>query len=369
MVNEKIKLLYLQVIPNPSGVPYAYLRFKGVRHPVKSAAGDYLLPGDDQFLTAYRQLAIDVGATKVLRALPKRVPSTGSISKLIDTYKESGEFLQLSEGYQADKTYYLDLIDARHGPLPVGMMEREHALAARNEFKHTPGKANCLVKHYRTLINWGKDYKEFRIANGINPFDGIKNLKIGELDPWPDELFERAIEDADPMMRLAYFLFLYTGQRISDVVKMRRNVVKDDKIRVRQQKTKKWLWVPLHFKLREELLRAPKDSLFLICNRERQQFTEDAVRSRHITIMKNLMQHADAEGEMVTLYAEETGARYKVHGLRKNAVIALLQAGSSVHETAAVTGQSEEMVLYYARQIQQEALAHSAVARWEQAER
>ncbi|MEG8051008.1 hypothetical protein QP178_14425 [Sphingomonas aurantiaca] len=53
------------------------------------------------------------------------------------------------------------------------------------------------------------------------------------------------------------------------------------------------------------------------------------------------------------------------HGLRKNAVIALLEAGCSTAETASVSGQSLQMVELYARQRNQSTLADSALARWE----
>ena len=59
------------------------------------------------------------------------------------------------------------------------------------------------------------------------------------------------------------------------------------------------------------------------------------------------------------------GAPSVPHGLRKNAVIALLEAGSSTAQAAAVSGQSLQMVEYYARQRDQSTLADAAMLRWE----
>ena len=56
------------------------------------------------------------------------------------------------------------------------------------------------------------------------------------------------------------------------------------------------------------------------------------------------------------------------HGLRKNAVIALLEAGATVHEVSAITGQTPQMVEHYAREVNQEVLADSAMAKWGGAE-
>jgi integrase len=53
------------------------------------------------------------------------------------------------------------------------------------------------------------------------------------------------------------------------------------------------------------------------------------------------------------------------HGLRKSAVVTLLEAGCSDAEVAAITGQSRQMVEHYARLVNQEHLARSAILKWE----
>lgn len=53
------------------------------------------------------------------------------------------------------------------------------------------------------------------------------------------------------------------------------------------------------------------------------------------------------------------------HGLRKSAVVFMLEAGCTDAEVSAVTGQSRQMVEHYARLVDQEKLAASAVVKWE----
>jgi hypothetical protein len=53
------------------------------------------------------------------------------------------------------------------------------------------------------------------------------------------------------------------------------------------------------------------------------------------------------------------------HELRKSAVVSLLEAGCTDAEVAAITGQSRDMVEYYAREVNQRRLAASAVLKWE----
>ncbi len=52
------------------------------------------------------------------------------------------------------------------------------------------------------------------------------------------------------------------------------------------------------------------------------------------------------------------------HGLRKSAVVFLLEAGCTDAEDSAITGQSRAMVEHYARQVNQKKLAAAAVLKW-----
>ena len=56
------------------------------------------------------------------------------------------------------------------------------------------------------------------------------------------------------------------------------------------------------------------------------------------------------------------------HGLRKSAVVFLLEAGCTDAEVSAITGQSRQMVEHYAKQVNQKKLAAAAVLKWESAE-
>jgi hypothetical protein len=55
------------------------------------------------------------------------------------------------------------------------------------------------------------------------------------------------------------------------------------------------------------------------------------------------------------------------HGLRKSAVVFLLEAGCTDAEISAITGQSREMVEHYALQVNQRKLAAAAILKWEAA--
>jgi len=53
------------------------------------------------------------------------------------------------------------------------------------------------------------------------------------------------------------------------------------------------------------------------------------------------------------------------HGLRKSAVVFLLEAGCSTAEVSSITGQSMQMVEHYAKEVNQPKLARSGMLKWE----
>jgi integrase len=65
--------------------------------------------------------------------------------------------------------------------------------------------------------------------------------------------------------RLAFALLLYTGQRRSDVVRMGRQHLSDNAICVRQVKTNREVWIPVHEALAPILAEASSNMNWEIC--------------------------------------------------------------------------------------------------------
>jgi hypothetical protein len=64
-------------------------------------------------------------------------------------------------------------------------------------------------------------------------------------------------------------------------------------------------------------------------------------------------------------FAAELGVKVVPHGLRKNAVNALLEAGCSAAETATISGQTLQMVEHYAKARSQKRLGEIAILKWQ----
>jgi integrase len=181
-------------------------------------------------------------------------------------------------------------------------------------------------------------------------------MQLGEHNPWPDDALEKALEIAEPMTRLALVLHLYTGQRIGDVCMMHRGSIKDGTIEVVQEKTGKTVWVPIHTKLRVELVKDQTPHLKWLL------YNDEGARMRPRTLQHRL---ANLRVSYKAKYDEDLP--WVWHGLRKNAVNALLEAGCTPSQVAAITGQTLKMIEHYSKGVNTRKLAIEAVKKWEQA--
>jgi integrase len=174
----------------------------------------------------------------------------------------------------------------------------------------------------------------------------------GGWSPWPWEMIELLHREAPPWMWRAAALALYTGQRQGDVLRMTWTAVRGGLIEVRQEKTGKHLVIPAHQHLLAVLAQTPRSSVRILTSTRGTPWTNDGFRASWQKALK---------GTLAPI--REAGLVF--HGLRKSAVVTLLEAGCSDAEVAAITGQSRQMVEHYGRQVNQKKLAASAILKWE----
>lgn len=268
-----------------------------------------------------------------------------SIAHLIHLYRISQDYRSLAPATRETRDRYLRMIEDAHGEKAYAALDSGKVEQLRDEMADTPGAANNFVATLSLLYARAIKLK----LVGINPCTGLKRLKIGEHQPWPADVIQKAMDVASPMTRLAIALHLFTGQRISDVCRMEWAHVKDNTIRVVQQKTGKEVWIPIHSTLKAELARVPRHVKWLLYNELGGQMTRGRLQERLLVVWRKL------------------GVRYRWHGLRKNLVNNLLEAGCSTSQVSAITGQSLALVEHYAKGRDTKALAVSAMQKWESA--
>jgi integrase len=279
------------------------------------------------------------------KAARERAPAKAyTAATLFDEYQSSPDFAKLAAGTRKSYGIYLRLAAELLGLTLVDRLSRSHIQMVLDNEKWGGAKRNLFVAVIGAAYKWGRGRDKTTIA----PTRDIGRVETGERLPWPDDVLEAALAAECDLTRLGAALLFYTGQRIGDVCQMRWTAVRAGKIAVRQQKTDKPLKIAMHTDLCAELDRYGKRGLTLLTNAQGGPISPEALRQK-----------------LKAFCAECGHPGLLPHGLRKNAVIALLTAGCSVAETAAITGQTYQLVEYYARQIDQERLGEAAILKLE----
>lgn len=279
----------------------------------------------------------------LVAARTKRAQPAYTVSKLADDYEASQEFAKKAKNTRYVYRLTLDKIKLHFGDYPVNDLEREDvALVLERKIKGV-GSQNLFVAVLGTLYRWGRRAGK----TDLEPTKDIGKQDTGEHMAWPEQLVEEGLRSEHDRVRLAVHLLYFTGQRIGDVMKMRWSDIRGDLIHVTQQKTGKFLKIQLMTELREELARTPKRGITIITGKDGKPIGSQVVR---IELKK---------------FGEDHGYTVVPHGLRKNAVISLLEAGCTVAETAAITGQTYDIVEDYARQVDQSRLGSAAILKLE----
>jgi integrase len=266
-----------------------------------------------------------------------------TVNSACDAYENGSDFAKKADSTKKLYGYALRIIRDALGAFPIDAVKRHHIQKVLDHGLPSPSM------HDSFLAVLGVVYKQARRdgKTELFPAKDFDKREGGTHEPWPEAVLEAGLQSAHDRTRLAVHLLFFTGQRIGDVCRMRWSDVRDGSIKVIQQKTGKELWIPMLAELRGELDRTPKRGLTILTNQDGNSMGPQVIR-------RELKAHGAAHGLEVV-----------PHGLRKNAVISLLEAGCSVYEVMAITGQSQNIVAQYAEGRNQRKLAGGAVLKLE----
>jgi len=183
-----------------------------------------------------------------------------------------------------------------------------------------------------------------------NPAARIKQVDGGHLPAWTTEQADIACARLPEPLQRVVILARYTAQRGGDLCAMTWSAYDGSTIRLRQQKTKTDLVIPVHSALKAEL--------------DEWRRTASAVT---ILVSENGRPwRADHPSRILPTALAKIGLpdELNVHGLRKLAAASFADAGCTTHEIAAITGhKSLAMVQLYTASANQERLAGAAIFR------
>jgi len=145
--------------------------------------------------------------------------------------------------------------------------------------------------------------------------------------------------------RLAMALMLYTGQRKSDAVRMGWQHINGDRIAVRQQKTKKLLWITFHEELKAILEQTPRTNMTSLMTEYGKPFTGNG--------FGNKMRAWRDQAEL---------PQRSSHGLREAMASRLAEAGATTEQIKGITGhETDAEVRRFTKAVSQKKLVGSAM--------
>ncbi len=260
--------------------------------------------------------------------------ATDTIGSLIDAYEAAWPGLPRKLADSTTEQYHRQLRVIRKvwGNLQADALRPSHVQALMEKIgAEKPGSANNLLDALRAMCRWASGPRELLSRD---PTQGVTHFQQGEgHKPWTPEQLSFADDNFEGMLHRAYVLARYTGQRISDVVRLGWSDIDDGGFSLRQKKTGVRPWCPIFPELEAEILKWEKRSGTFLYQDNGKPFTPNL-------LWKKL---------------EEVRAKHPVivdvvwHGLRANAVIRLRQYGYSTPQICDAVGMSPQMVERYSR--------------------
>ena len=182
----------------------------------------------------------------------------GTFGALVTDYYRSPEFANLKPNSQRVYRLVLGGLAEKHGHRFVHDLEPNKArLIVQAVGTTRPGMANLTIS---------VQAHGFAIKIGLrndNPLVSINRYRLGSHHTWTDQELA-AYEARWPLgtrERLAFALLLYTGQRVGDIVKLKRSDIIGGGIQLVQQKTGTPLAIPIHPALERALRAGPAGPL------------------------------------------------------------------------------------------------------------
>ncbi|MGH0004473.1 tyrosine-type recombinase/integrase [Pseudovibrio ascidiaceicola] len=284
-----------------------------------------------------------------------RIPKN-SVRALIRAYRQHPNFTSLKPSSKRDYERYLSLLDDRLGEFAATAITTRVMTEIQDSLADTASAANHAMSVYRTLFKWGIN----RGFNKENPAENIENIKhvAEKTKPWPDWALQLIMDNSRWELRTFVLLGLYTGQRTSDILDMRLSDIKDGRIRVIQDKTRKELWIRIHENLKPTINECrQRGNIYLITRQNGSPLDPGGFRAMFTREM----------GKAQTARIRNEG--YKPHGLRASAASRLKEVGCSNGQISSITGMSNAMVERYTQLYDQLKTADSAIALWEKHEK
>jgi integrase len=288
------------------------------------------------------------------RRLPRaaRIRSD-SFAAVIRAYMSSPKFESLARSTKVHYSHLLRLAERPDtlGTLPVDVIRPALVQAFLDGLADRPAQQKCAQTALRAVEKWAlvRDLLPYPITTGTEAPGGT-----GGHEPWTDEQVALAEHHARPHLARIITLASNTGQRGSDLIKMRWSDIEEYEgrpgINVVQLKTGLVIWIPFTLQLAAAIATWERRPTFIALKEDGQPWTRQQLSDQWLR-----------ERNTRPALAPLKEARLRLHGLRATAVVRLRRAGATTGQIADMVGMSELMVNRYCRFSKQRDNALAAV--------
>jgi integrase len=253
----------------------------------------------------------------------------------------SPKFEALSRSTQVHYRHLLNLAERSDilGAIPVDEMRPALVQAFLDGLADRPAQQKCAQTAIKSLEKWAlvRDLLPRQITLGTEAPGGT-----GGHIPWTDEQVALAEQHCRTHLARVVTLAANTGQRGSDLVKMRWTDIEEVEgrpgINVTQVKTGLELWVPFTAALQAAIASWERRPGFILLKEYGHPFTRQQLSNQWLR-----------ERNTKPALAPLKEAGLVMHGLRGTAVVRLRRAGATIPQISDMIGMSAQMVTRYCR--------------------
>lgn len=279
---------------------------------------------------------------------PKRGASAGSLAWLIERYRETTAWLDLSQATRGNRENHFRTTLKTAASTPFRSITLATIVAGKERRAKTPNQARNWLDAMRGLFRWAKEAKHV----AVDPTCDVKNpkrkkgpgfLKWTEADAetydrrWPIGTRERVWRD----------VLFYTGLRRGDAVTIGRQHVRDGVATLRTEKGQGavTVYLPILPVLQRTLDAGPIGDLAFIVGQKGRPFTKESFGNafKEACVTAGLLKHS-------------------AHGCRKIAATRAADDGATVAQLNAIFGwRGTAMASLYTEEANRRRLARSAM--------
>src|SRR5512139_1319310 len=269
-----------------------------------------------------------------------------SLASVIDQYLDGSRFKELSASSKDSYKRSLMMVRKSIGEMDVDEVKPYIVQALLDGLTDFPGKQINVMTAIKAMESWAL------LRNLLPHAITVKRMDLvgsdGGYDPWTDHQIELALTHLPPHLARVVKLEINTGQRSSDIIRMRWSDLKESKgrlgINVTQKKTGVQLFIPFWDDFAAEISAWERQSPIIVLDGNGLPY---ATRNR---LSKEWGRERDENPALEPLRDPPK----VLHGLRSTTVVRLRKLKLSEGQISSLVGMSEPMVARYARHADKE---------------